>query len=107
MRYSIEPKFRKYVQGYGFFYHLQEKLIDTANKTGLDAAKTASNISSKVRLIYLQDLKRRESYSWCFSKLNESVRTDNFSGRKTLSKLEPMYLEFKLKEAKFNWCVKT
>ena len=49
MRYSSEPKFRKYVKRYGF-YHLQEKLVinmvkklmDTATKTGIDAAKTAS-----------------------------------------------------------------
>ena len=34
------------------------------------------------------------------------VTRDNFTGRKTLNKLEPMYLEFKLKEAKFNCCVK-
>ena len=48
MRYSTEPKFRKYVKGYGFYY-LQEnlvihgkKLMDTATKTGIDASKTAS-----------------------------------------------------------------
>ena len=29
------------------------------------------------------------------------VRRSNFTGRKTLIKLEPMYLEFKLREAKF------
>ena len=49
MRYSTEPKFRKYVQGYGFFSFARnlgdrygKKLIDTATKTGIDAAKTAS-----------------------------------------------------------------
>ena len=50
MRYSIEPKFRKLVKGYGFFFHLLEnlainmekKLMDPATKTGIDAAKTAS-----------------------------------------------------------------
>ena len=43
-----EPRFRKYVKGYGSC-HLQEfgnkygkKLVDTATKTGIDAAKTAS-----------------------------------------------------------------
>ena len=49
MRFSIEPKFRKYVKGYGFL-SLAKKfnnkygktLIDTATKTGIDAAKTAS-----------------------------------------------------------------
>ena len=51
MRFSIEPKFRKYVKGYGFL-SLAKKfnnkygktLIDTATKTGIDAAKTASKI---------------------------------------------------------------
>ena len=49
MRYSTEPKFRKYVQGYGFLSFARKlgdrygkKLIDTATKTGTDAAKTAS-----------------------------------------------------------------
>ena len=46
MRYSIEPKFRKYVKGYGFLSSAKKfgnkygkKLIDTAIKTGIDAAK--------------------------------------------------------------------
>ena len=49
MRYSTEPKFRKYVQGYGFLSFARtfgdkygKKLIDTATKTGIDAAKTTS-----------------------------------------------------------------
>ena len=49
MRYSIEPKFRKYVKWYGFFSFAKKfgdrygkKLMDTATKTGIDAAKTAS-----------------------------------------------------------------
>ena len=49
MRYSTEPRFRKYVKGYGFFsfarkfsYKYGKKLMDTATKTGIDAAKTAS-----------------------------------------------------------------
>ena len=29
------------------------------------------------------------------------IRRNYFTGRKTINKLEPMYLEFKLKEAKF------
>ena len=46
MRYSIEPRFRKYVKGYGFLSFARnfgnkygKKLIDTATKTGMDAAK--------------------------------------------------------------------
>ena len=49
MRYSPEPKFTKYVQGYGFLSFARRfgdrygrKLIDTATKKGIDAAKTAS-----------------------------------------------------------------
>ena len=49
LRYSTEPKFRKYVKGYDFLSFARKfgdkygkKLIDTATKTGIDAAKTAS-----------------------------------------------------------------
>ena len=44
-----EPKFSKYVKGYGFLLFARKfgdkygkKLMDTATKTGIDAAKTAS-----------------------------------------------------------------
>ena len=49
MRYSKEPRFRKYVKGYGFFSlaikfgeKYGKKLMDTATKTGIDPVKTAS-----------------------------------------------------------------
>ena len=49
MRYSTEPRFRKYSKGYGFLPFAKnfgnkygKKLMDTATKTGIDAAKTAS-----------------------------------------------------------------
>ena len=49
MRYSTEPRFRKYVKEYGFLSFAKKidnehgkKLIDTATKTGIDAVKTAS-----------------------------------------------------------------
>ena len=49
MRHSIEPRFRKYVKGYGFLSFAKnvvnkygKKLMDTATKTGIDAAKIAS-----------------------------------------------------------------
>ena len=49
MRYSTKPRFRKYVKGYGFLSFARtfgnkygKKIIDTATKTGIDAAKTAS-----------------------------------------------------------------
>ena len=46
MRYSTEPRFKKYVKGYGFLSFTRKfgdkygkKLIDTATKTGIDASK--------------------------------------------------------------------
>ena len=49
MRYSTQPKFRKYVKGYGFLSFARKfgdkygkKLIDSATKTKIDEAKTAS-----------------------------------------------------------------
>ena len=49
MRYSLEPKYRKYVQGYGFSSLARKvgdkygkKPMDTATKTGIDPAKTTS-----------------------------------------------------------------
>ena len=49
MRYSTQPTFRKYVKGYGFLSFARKfsnkygkKLMDTATKTGIDAAKIAS-----------------------------------------------------------------
>ena len=49
MRYSTEPRFRKYVTGYDFLLFAKKignkygkKLMDTATKTGMDAAKIVS-----------------------------------------------------------------
>ena len=49
MRYSTEPKYRKYVRGYGFLSFARKfvdkygkKLMDTATKAGKDTARTAS-----------------------------------------------------------------
>ena len=49
MRYSTEQKYTKYVKGYGFLSFVRsfgdkygKKLMDTATRTGIDAAKTAS-----------------------------------------------------------------
>ena len=48
MRYSLELKYIKYVQGSGFLSLARKfgdkygkKLMDTATKTGMDAAKTS------------------------------------------------------------------
>ena len=48
--YSIEPRWKEYVKGYGFLSFMRnptdkhKKMLDTATKTGLDAVKTASKI---------------------------------------------------------------
>ena len=49
MRYSTGPRFRKYVKVYDFLSFARKfgdkygkKLMDTATKTGIDTAKTAS-----------------------------------------------------------------
>ena len=49
MRYSTEPRFRKYVKDYGFLLFARKcgdkygkKIMDTATKTGIGVAKTAS-----------------------------------------------------------------
>ena len=49
MRYSAEPKYKKYVKGYSFLSFVRifddkygNKLMNTATKTGIDAAKAAS-----------------------------------------------------------------
>ena len=49
MRYSTEPKYRKYIKGFGFLSFARtfgdkygKKLMDTVRKTGIDAVKTAS-----------------------------------------------------------------
>ena len=54
MRYSTEPKYRKYVKGYGFFSFAikcrdkyGKKLMDRATKIGIDASKMASKIVVK------------------------------------------------------------
>ena len=54
MRYLTEAKYRKYVKGYGFLSFARKsgdkygkKLMDTATKTGVDAAKTVLKESFK------------------------------------------------------------
>ena len=49
IRYSTEPRFRKYVKGHSFLSFARKsgdkygkKLMNTATKTGIDAAKTSS-----------------------------------------------------------------
>ena len=51
MRCSTEPKYRKYFKGYGFLPFARKfgdkyrkKLMDTATKTGMNPAKSASKL---------------------------------------------------------------
>ena len=65
MRSSTEPRFRKYVKGCGFLSFAKtfgnkygKKLMDTATKTGMDAAKITSKRvvqkTAKLQVIYLE-----------------------------------------------------
>ena len=73
MRYSIDPKYRKYVKGYIFWSFSRKfsdeygkKLMDTATKTGIDAAKTASK--------------------WVAQKTEAEEATEDLIGNKTADK---------------------
>ena len=83
MRYSTESKYRKYVKRYHFLSfgrkfrdRYGKQLMDTATKTGIDAAKTASKrvvqktaeatgdligneIADKIKEIYIPPKKRQ------------------------------------------------
>ena len=52
-------------------------------------------------------LKHQESSAWCFWSLNDIKisTTDDVTGWKRVSQKKLIYLEVKMKEAKFNWCV--
>ena len=58
MRYSTESRFRKYVKGYGFLSFAKKfgnkygkKSMDTASKTGIDAAKLLQKKLQKLQEI--------------------------------------------------------
>ena len=65
MCYSIEPRERRYVKGYGFLSFLKntgknisnkygQKLVDSAKKSATDALKTAGIRAIKKRLKQLE-----------------------------------------------------
>ena len=67
MRYSTQPKFRKYVKGYGFLSFARKcgdkygkKLMDTATKIRIDAEKTASKRAVQKTAEAAWDLNRNE-----------------------------------------------
>ena len=60
MRYSIEPRERRYVKGYGFLSFAKnkygQKLVDSAKKSATDALKTASKRAIEKTTIETGDL---------------------------------------------------
>ena len=61
MRHSVEPKYRKYVQGYGFLSFARKcgdkygkKLMDTATKTGINTARKFGDKYGKKLMILQQ-----------------------------------------------------
>ena len=63
MRYSTEPRFTKYVKGYGFLSFTRKfgdkygkKLMDTATKTRINAAKTASKKVVQKKMQELEEI---------------------------------------------------
>ena len=65
------------------------------------------NPSEKVRLSYLDVSKHQERYRYCSWRLNNIGKGTIYNSRgcKTLTKAKPIYLDVKLTEAKFSWCV--
>ena len=63
MKYSAEPKYRKYVKGYGFLSFTRKfgdkyskRLMDTSTKTGIDASKTVSKRVVQKKMQKLQEI---------------------------------------------------
>ena len=63
MRYSVEPRDRVYVKGYGFMSFAKsmsnkygKKLVDTAQKSATDAIKTASKRAIQKTAVATGDL---------------------------------------------------
>ena len=61
MRHSLEPKYRKYVQGYGFLSFARKfgdkygkKLMDTTTKTGINTARKFGDKYGKKLMIMQQ-----------------------------------------------------
>ena len=61
MRHSVEPKYRKYVQGYGFLSFARKcgdkygkKLMDTATKAGINTARKFGDKYGKKLMILQQ-----------------------------------------------------
>ena len=90
MKYSTEPRLRKYVKGYGFLSFARKfgekyskKLMEVATKTGIDAAKTASK-----RVVYKTAEATRDLIG---NKIADKITSVDKSKEKT-NKTEKIYI---------------
>ena len=93
MRHSTEPRFRKYVKGYGFLSFAKKfgnkyrkKLMDTATKTGIDAAKTASKRVVQKTAEAAGDLIGNKMADLLIAKLLQQVNQKKKKNQKTQKK---------------------
>ena len=92
MRYSTEPKFRKYRKGYGFLSFARKfgdkygkKVMDTATKTGIDEAKTGSKRVVQKTAEATGDLIRNEI-------ANKITSVGKWKQKEKINKLEEIYI---------------
>ena len=90
MRYSTEPKYRKYVKGYGFLSFARKfgakygkKLMDTTTKTGIDVAKTASKRVVQETAVATGDLIRNKIANKIYS-LGKTKNKENEDERQEI-----------------------
>ena len=103
MKYSTEPRFRKYVKGYGFLSFAKKfgdkygkKLMYTATKTVIDSAKTASK----------RVLQNIEEATWDLfgNKIADKITSVTKSKEKT-NKPEEIYTPQIIDDLKLFWII--
>ena len=84
MRYSIEPRDRIYVKGYGFMFFARsmsnkfgKKLVNTAKKSATDAVKTASKTAIQTTVGATGDLIGNKIADKITSVLKKKSNNDN------------------------------
>ena len=105
MRYSIEPRDRKYVKGYGFLSFAKnmgkslsskygQKLLDIAKKSTTDAIKTASKRAIKKTAEATRDLigKRIADKITSISKKSSSNNNDGDDGVELTTHKKKIYI---------------
>ena len=92
MRYSTEPKFRKYVKGFGFLFFARKfrdkygkKLMDTATKTG---------IYMQQKLLYKKELYKKLQKLWDLigNKIADKITSIGKLKEKPKEKPEEIYI---------------